>query len=281
MALAFSSAGQVAATCSSDRTVKVWSLAPRDGFSCLKTFQGHSGSVLAVDFLSGGTQLVSTGADGLLKVWTIKTNECEATFDAHSDKVWGLSVSSDGQQLVTGGADSVINVWSDVTAALEEKGVVEAEERMLKEHDLMASIQGKDFKQAVELAFELNHSYRLWGVLSEIMDASAEEGGGARAFDSYVDGWADDRVAQCLQFVVEWNKNATKCGVAQALLGSILRRVPLERLRKLESASDVVSALIPYTERHFQRIDRLVQASFVIDYTGAAMSALGASSGRE
>eukprot|EP00613_Pedinella_sp_CCMP2098_P073786 CAMPEP_0171912904 /NCGR_PEP_ID=MMETSP0993-20121228/11422_1 /TAXON_ID=483369 /ORGANISM="non described non described, Strain CCMP2098" /LENGTH=881 /DNA_ID=CAMNT_0012546823 /DNA_START=1 /DNA_END=2646 /DNA_ORIENTATION=- len=278
MALSFSRVGQVAATCSADRTVKVWSLAPRDGFTCLKTFQGHSGSVLGVEFLNTGTQLVSTGADGLLKLWTIKTNECEATYDAHTDKAWGLSVSNDGQHLVTGGADSVINVWKDVTAALEDQGVVEAEERRLKEHDLMASIQEKDFQQAVELAFELKHSYRLWGVLSEIMDASSasESGGDGGIFDMYVEGWTDERIVQCLEFIVEWNKNAAKSCVAQGLLGSVLRHVPLERLRKLDRVRDIVGGLIPYTERHFQRIDRLVQASFVIDYTGAAISAVGA-----
>ena len=36
-------------------------------------------------------QLLSTGSDGLLKLWTIKTSECVDSFDHHTDKVPALS----------------------------------------------------------------------------------------------------------------------------------------------------------------------------------------------
>ncbi|VDI23185.1 Hypothetical predicted protein, partial [Mytilus galloprovincialis] len=52
-----------------------------------------------------------SGSDGLLKIWTIKTNECVKTFDEHDDKVWGLAVSSDENRVITGGADSTILEW--------------------------------------------------------------------------------------------------------------------------------------------------------------------------
>ena len=35
----------------------------------------------------GRMQLVSTGADTLMKLWSVKTSECTATFDAHEGKV--------------------------------------------------------------------------------------------------------------------------------------------------------------------------------------------------
>uniref|UniRef100_A0A2K6FPT8 Transducin beta like 3 n=1 Tax=Propithecus coquereli TaxID=379532 RepID=A0A2K6FPT8_PROCO len=49
---------------------------------------GHDASVLKVAFVSRGTQLLSSGSDGLVKLWTIKNNECVRTLDAHEDKVW-------------------------------------------------------------------------------------------------------------------------------------------------------------------------------------------------
>ncbi len=52
-----------------------------------------------------------SGSDGLVKVWTIRTNECVSTLDEHTEKVWSLAVSSDGDLLVSGGADSVICQW--------------------------------------------------------------------------------------------------------------------------------------------------------------------------
>ena len=68
--------------------------------------------VLFVYNLSETLSLAScSGSDGLVKLWTIKTNECVKTLDAHQDKVWGLHTSSKDCLMVTGSADSNIIVW--------------------------------------------------------------------------------------------------------------------------------------------------------------------------
>ena len=77
----------------------MWSLA--DG-TCLRTLEGHTSSVLALSFVSAGTQLLSTGSDGLLKLWSVKTSECLNTFDEHEDKVWALAAADDGAKVYTG-----------------------------------------------------------------------------------------------------------------------------------------------------------------------------------
>lgn len=64
-------------------------------------------------------QLVSTGSDGLIKLWTIKSRECINTFDKHTDKVWALAVRTDESEFITGGSDSLIARWEDYTL-LEE-----------------------------------------------------------------------------------------------------------------------------------------------------------------
>jgi WD40 repeat protein len=51
---------QAVLTASGDKTVRIWSLA--DG-TCLKTFEGHTASVLRATFLSRGTQIVSAGQE--------------------------------------------------------------------------------------------------------------------------------------------------------------------------------------------------------------------------
>jgi len=38
--------------------------------------------------------------------------------------------------------------------------------------------------------------------------------------------------------------------------------------------SQLLQALIPYTARHFQRMERLVQRSYLVDYTLTAMQVL-------
>ena len=38
-------------------------------------------------------QLLSSGADGLLKLWSVKSTECLNTFDEHEDKVGTLMMA--------------------------------------------------------------------------------------------------------------------------------------------------------------------------------------------
>lgn len=47
--------------------------------------------MLKCGFFNHGTQVVSCGGDGLVKIWCLKTSECNATLDKHSSKVWALS----------------------------------------------------------------------------------------------------------------------------------------------------------------------------------------------
>lgn len=54
----FSPVDQCVITASGDKTIKIWAIS--DG-SCLKTFEGHTSSVLRVSFLTHGTQFVSCG----------------------------------------------------------------------------------------------------------------------------------------------------------------------------------------------------------------------------
>lgn len=76
--------GRMVVTGSGDKTVKLWSLTD---YSCLKTFEGHTNSVLKTVWLSGGLQVGSAGGDGLVKVWDVKGGECNTTLDNHEDKV--------------------------------------------------------------------------------------------------------------------------------------------------------------------------------------------------
>lgn len=53
----FSPVDRCVLTASGDKTIKMWTL---DG-SCLKTFEGHTSSVLRASFITRGTQFVSSG----------------------------------------------------------------------------------------------------------------------------------------------------------------------------------------------------------------------------
>src|SRR5439155_5165029 len=66
-AVAFSPNGQLIATASYDKTVKLWK---RDG-TLLKTFYGHKNQVNAVAFSPDGTTLASASHDKTVHLWNL------------------------------------------------------------------------------------------------------------------------------------------------------------------------------------------------------------------
>jgi WD40 repeat protein len=76
------------------------------------TIGAHDDTVNGVAFLgSGGTTLVSVGAEGKLKIWNVPGARPTLVQDAKSD-VSALAVSPDGKLVATGGSDSRIRLWN-------------------------------------------------------------------------------------------------------------------------------------------------------------------------
>jgi WD40 repeat protein len=87
--LAFSKVSKIAATGSTDKTVKIWDLG---NGRCLSTLTGHLAAVNRVEWVYFDTHLISTGGDGLVKLWNIKTSENVITMNCHDAKIWGLAI---------------------------------------------------------------------------------------------------------------------------------------------------------------------------------------------
>ena len=71
--------GNLIASGSEDRTIKIWNASTGELQS---TLTGHSGSVFSVAFSKDGTRLVSGSADKTVKIWSVGsagTFECEST----------------------------------------------------------------------------------------------------------------------------------------------------------------------------------------------------------
>ncbi|GAN02172.1 conserved hypothetical protein [Mucor ambiguus] len=263
----FSPVDQVLATSSGDKTVKIWSL---KDFTCLKTFEGHTNSVLRVDFLTAGMQLVSAGSDGLVKVWTIKTNECASTLDNHTQKVWALAVRKDEKYIVSAGADSVVNFWEDVTLQEQEDELKEKEELLIKEQELQNFMRKKDYLNAILLALSLEQPFRLLGLFREVFEARPEADTsitGSENVDKILAELSLENLEKLLGYIRDWNTNAKHSDIAQTVLHAILASHTSEELVEIPTAKEIIDGLLPYTDRHYQRIDDLITQSFIIDYT--------------
>uniref|UniRef100_A0A672FCY6 U3 small nucleolar RNA-associated protein 13 C-terminal domain-containing protein n=1 Tax=Salarias fasciatus TaxID=181472 RepID=A0A672FCY6_SALFA len=267
-AVCFSPVDQVLATSSADGTTKLWSL---QDFSCLKTFEGHDASVLKVIFVSRGTQLLTSGSDGLVKLWTIKTNECVKTLDAHQDKVWGLHATRKDDRMVTGSADSNITVWEDVTEVELAEEQAKQEDQILKQQELSNLLHEKKYLKALGLAISLDHPHTVLTVIKGILQNPLHQ----TLLEKTLLKLRIDQKESLLRYCVAWNTNARNCHDAQAVLQVLLTHLPPEELLQYQGARTHLEGLIPYTERHMQRISHLLQASMFLNYMWQKMRVTG------
>ncbi|KAM7386801.1 hypothetical protein PAMA_009431 [Pampus argenteus] len=271
-AVCFSPVDQVLATTSADGTTKLWGL---QDFSCLKTFEGHDASVLKVIFVSRGTQLLTSGSDGLVKLWTIKTNECVKTLDAHQDKVWGLHASRKDDKMVTGSADSDISVWVDVTEVELAEEQAKQEDQILKQQELSNLLHEKKYLKALGLAISLDQPRTVLTVIKAIRQVED----GHKLLEKTLLKLRLDQKESVLRFCAVWNTNARNCLDAQAVLQVLLTHLPPEELLQYQGARTHLEGLIPYTERHMQRIGHLLQKSMFLNYMWQKMRVAGAPPG--
>lgn len=254
-------------TASGDKTIKMWAIV--DG-SCLKTFEGHMSSVLRASFITRGTQFVSCGSDGLLKLWTVKTNECVATYDQHQDKVWALAVGKKTEMLATGGGDAVINLWHDSTAAEKEEAFRKEGEVILRGQELENAVVDADYVKAIRLAFELRRPHKLFELFSDLCRKPGAEDQVSKALQEL----DKDEISKLLEYIREWNTKPKFCHVSQLVLSQLFTMLSPTEIIKIKGIGELLEGLIPYSQRHFSRIDRLERSTFLLDYALIGMSVM-------
>lgn len=289
----FSRNDRIVASGAADRTIKLWSL---DDFTCLKTLEGHTNSVLRVDFMTSGMQLVSAAGDGLVKIWNIKDEECAATLDNHEDKVWALAISPDEETILSAGSDSVATFWEDSTASEQEEKNAALVAQVQTEQDFTNYLNVKDYRRAILLALAMGQPGRLLHLFRTVMKEDMAD------IDEVIRTLPAMDLVRLLKHVRDWNANAKTAPVAQAVLYAVFRlRAPEEIMAAFDKAAlpvpaaegegedeaeevttkvktkgnislrELLEGLIPYSERHMARVDRLVQESYMLDYTISEM----------
>lgn len=230
--------------------------------------------------MSAFKQLVSAGGDGLVKVWTIKTGECDTTLDNHSDRVWSLALAENESILVSGGGDSVVTFWEDTTAIEKEKQAKALEERVEKyirltndvtnfrEQDLANYIQRKDWRNAIVTAMALDQPYKLLNLFNEVISTASDKSSitGLAEVDQVLATLSDAQLTTLLKRIRDWSTNARTSFVAQRLLHVVLKKYSPDQLMKLPDVKGLIEALIPYTDRYLKQVDKLLQESYVVDY---------------
>jgi hypothetical protein len=106
MNIAWSPDGQILASGSEDRTIKLWR---RDG-TLLSTLKGHLGIILSVAWSPDSKTLASGSSDTTIKLWR-HDGTLVSTLGGHQELVQSVAWSPDGQTIASGSSDNTIKLW--------------------------------------------------------------------------------------------------------------------------------------------------------------------------
>ncbi|MEQ8958900.1 MAG: hypothetical protein RLP02_13410, partial [Coleofasciculus sp. C2-GNP5-27] len=104
--VSFSPDGELIASASRDRTVKLW----RPDGTLVTTLQGHQDSITRVSFSPDSRLIASSSWDGTVKLWR-RDGSLVRTLTGHEGHVYSVSFSPDGEHLATTGADGTVRLW--------------------------------------------------------------------------------------------------------------------------------------------------------------------------
>ncbi|PGH15861.1 hypothetical protein AJ80_05392 [Polytolypa hystricis UAMH7299] len=246
--------------------------------------------------------VASAGADGLVKIWSTYTGELETTLDNHTDRVWALAsplqaygsneAKSKADQsefsIISGGADSVVTFWADNTSTALSAAVNANTARIEQDQELQNYIRAGAYREAITLALQLNHPGRLLSLFTTAMDAGQptykeDSLTGNPDVDAVLQSLDLDNLYTLLYRIRDWNTNAKTAPVAQRILYALARSYPASTFidlakrsppasigkRKSGSAAglkDIFDALAAYTERHYKRVEELVDESYLVEW---------------
>lgn len=241
--------------------------------------------------------IASASADTLVKLWTpYSPNDSDhllTTLDNHSDRVWALasprffdsaahSQNTCQFPLISGAADASLTFWRDVTTQTASLASQKATERIEQDQLLQNHIHAKNYREVIVLSLALNHPGRLLKVFEDVVNLPDEEKDGSsvmgvRAVDEVIANLDHEQIFSLMQRVRDWNTNARTAPVAQRVLNCLLKSYPSSTFTEMakdrtigvagKGMKELLRALEVYTDRHYKRMEDLMDESFLLEYT--------------
>lgn len=113
--LAFSPRGDIVASGTVERLVKLWDI--RSG-ECIGILEGHTYPVLSLSFSPDGNKLVSGSGDTTLIIWDVENRSLIRQMKGHGFYVVTVDWDPQGSRIVSGSVDANICEWNAETGAM-------------------------------------------------------------------------------------------------------------------------------------------------------------------
>jgi len=99
------------ATCSEDKTVKIWNVSSSFDWTLITTYSQHSDYVEALEWLDNDTLAFSGWIDNTIKIWSPTTGQTKLTIQTNQD-VYSLKVLNNNIHLAAGLYNGDINIYN-------------------------------------------------------------------------------------------------------------------------------------------------------------------------
>ena len=104
--------GKWAASCSLDRTTKIWDL---DSGNCRTTLRGHAKPVNSVAITPKGQWVITGSDDHSVRVWEASSGRELAMLAGHTNRVTSVAALPDNVHALSGGFDNSLRLWDIVS----------------------------------------------------------------------------------------------------------------------------------------------------------------------
>lgn len=164
-----------------------------------------------------------------------------------------------------------------------------AHRTIIREQDFLNYISLNDYRNAILLALAMEQPGRLLNLFRSLPTSLSPPSvlqtssiTGNASVDEVLRTLTGSDLTRLLRYVRDWNANAKTSAVAQKVLHAVVKLRPAEDVIAAFSVDGVldkdkdaggstalrelVDGLIPYTERHLARMEKLVQETYVVDY---------------